>query len=132
AEMWALEAAIARISPVPDPLPLIDPVTAGQAATKKQTEKQAERNAAASAEVRSEPLGRRSKPRGLSANTARTARIAIIFFAVVLAVAVGCLTVGSLDVVFSENHGWILLALQQTIVAFFVIASPPLYLATVM
>src|SRR5205823_8201396 len=72
------------------------------------------------------------KPHGLSANAARTARIATNLFAVVLAVAVGCLTVGGLDVVYSENRDWILLALRQTIVAFFVIAFPPLYLATVM
>ena len=72
------------------------------------------------------------KHRAPSARTARLARIAIILIAIMLSSAVGYSTIGGLDVFHGENRAWMLLALQQTMIAFFVIAFPPLYLVSLL
>ena len=140
AEMWALEAAIARISPAPatSKLTKTDAVTQSVASDLNGTANGPRSEGPPAPGYLAEGMGtvqngvarEPSTHRGPSARIAMLARIAIVLVAVLLAAAVGYSTVGSLDVVYSENRGWILLALQQTTIAFFVIALPPLYLVS--
>ena len=144
AEMWALEAAIARISPAPTASKpnRTDAVTEsavsdrplnGTANSPKSEGHPAARYLAEGMGTVQNGVAREpSAHRGPSARTAMLARIAIVLVAILLSAAVGYSTIGSLEVVYSENRGWILLTLQQTIVAFFVIALPPLYLVSLL